>query len=196
MPIVVWRNCIGKNLQGKCGNGLTETVVPKMIPKSGEKKGCRLAADACKGEQNSGDDSAGRCLHHDMDDCFPTADAKGEGSFAVSVWHKKNNFLSGAQNKRNHDQSQGEPTGVRRKAFEPQHDQTIDDDTPGDRRNAVQNVGKEAQNRIEPGPAVFRQVNSPQNTDRYSDDPGKSKQFQRADDCVRHSAAKRSDWRG
>ena len=63
-------------------------------------------------------------------------------------------------------------------------------------KTAVQNVGKEAQNRIEPGRAVFRQVNSPQNTDRYSDDPGKSKQFQRADDCVRHSAAKRSDWRG
>ncbi len=88
MPIVVGRNCIGKNLQWQRSNGLTETVVPKAIAKCGEKKGRRLAADACQGKQNSGNDALGRGLHHDMDDCFPTADAKREHRLAVSVWHK------------------------------------------------------------------------------------------------------------
>ena len=131
MPIVIWRNGIGKNLQRQSGDGLTEAMVPKTITKSGEKKRGCLATDASESEQDPRDDSLGCRFHHDVDNCFPAADAKGERGFAIPVWHEKNNLLRGAQDQRNHDQSKREPTRICRKAFEPQHDQPVNDNTPG-----------------------------------------------------------------
>src|SRR6266508_3437687 len=93
MPIVIRRNGIGKNLQRQCGNGLAEAVVPKAISESGEKKRRCFAAHTSEREQNPRDDPLGRGLHHNMDDCFPTANTERERGFAVSIWHKKNNFL-------------------------------------------------------------------------------------------------------
>src|SRR6266511_4295992 len=84
MPIVIRRNGIGKNLQRQCGNGLAEAVVPKAISESGEKKRR----------------------------CFAAHTSERERGFAVSIWHKKNNFLRRAQDQRNHDQAQCEATSV------------------------------------------------------------------------------------
>ena len=113
MPIVVGRNSVGKNLQRQRRDWLTEAVIPESITKSSEKKRRRFAANASQSEQNAGDDPLGRCLHHDMDDCFPTADAKRERRLAIAVRHKKNNFLGRAQDERNHNQRQRQTTGVR-----------------------------------------------------------------------------------
>src|SRR5205823_5413900 len=113
MPVVIGRNGISENLQWKRSNGLIEAVIPKTVTKSGEKKWRRLATSASQGEQNPGNDALGSGLHHDMDDCFPTADAKRERRLPIAVRHKKNNFLGGAQDERNHDQRQRKTTGVR-----------------------------------------------------------------------------------
>src|SRR5438309_3905494 len=110
MPIVIRRNGIGKNLQGKRGDGLAEAVIPKTITERGEKERRRFAAHTSESKENPGDDPLGSSLHHDMDDCFPTGDAKRERGFTVSIWHKKNNFLRRAQDQRNHDQAQCEAT--------------------------------------------------------------------------------------
>jgi len=119
MPIVIRRNGIGKNLQGKRGDGLAEAVIPKTISESGEKeRGC-FAAHTSERQQNPSDDPLGRGLHHNMDDRFPTANAKRERSFAVSIWHKKNNFLCGPQNQRNHDQPQRETPSAKLPSHKP-----------------------------------------------------------------------------
>src|SRR5258707_602327 len=85
VPVVVGRDRIGKNLQWERSDGLAETVIPKTIAESSEKKWGRLAAHAGEGEQNPGDDPLGRGLHHDMDNCFPPANTQGEGGFAITV---------------------------------------------------------------------------------------------------------------
>ena len=71
-----------------------------------------------------------------------------------------------------------EPAGVGRKAFEPQDYQPVNDHAPGDRRNAVEHIGKKAEDRVEPRRAVFRQINSAQNANRYSNDTSNSEQFE------------------
>src|SRR4030095_3714190 len=103
---------VSKKLQRERRNGLIETMVPKTISESREKKRRGFAADTSEREQNPGDDPLGRGLHHNMDDCFPTANAKRERGFAVSIGHKKNNFLRRAQDQRNHDQAQCKATSV------------------------------------------------------------------------------------
>src|SRR5438270_9800073 len=57
MPVVIGRDCIGKNLQWERCDRLAETVIPKSIAKSRKEKRRRLAAHARKREQNPGDDS-------------------------------------------------------------------------------------------------------------------------------------------
>ena len=112
MPIVIRRNCIGKNLQWERGDRLTEAMIPKTISESGEKeRGC-FASHASESKQNPGDDPFGRGFHHDVDDCFPAANAKCERGFAIAIWHKKNNFFRCAQDQGNHDETQRETAGV------------------------------------------------------------------------------------
>src|SRR4030095_16857884 len=132
MPIVIGRNCIRKNLQGKRRNGLTEAVVPKTITEGGEKKGGCFAAYASEVEQNSSDDTLRRSFHHDVNNRFPPADTQSERSFAISIRHKKNNFFGSAQDQWDHYQTERETAGVRRETFEPQDDQTVNDHPPGD----------------------------------------------------------------
>src|SRR4029077_18845796 len=187
MPIIVGRDCIGKNLQWERSDGLAEAVIPKTIAESSEKKRSRFAAYASKGEQNPGDDPLGRCLHHDMDNCFPPANTQGERGFAITIRYQQNNLLRCAQDQWNHDQTKREPPGVRREASEAQNDQTVNHDPPGDRRNAVEHINQETENRIEPSRAVFRQINSARNANRYPNDTSKCKQFERADNRIHHA---------
>ena len=65
-----------------------------------------------EGEQNSGDDSPGRSLHHNMYDRFPPADSERERRLAIPIRHKQDDFFCGAQDQRNHDQAQRETTGI------------------------------------------------------------------------------------
>ena len=106
MPIVVGRNRIGKNLQWERSDGLAEAVIPKTIAESSEKERSRFAAHASEGEQNPGDDPLGRGLHHNVDNCFPPANAQRERGFAITIRHQQNNLLCCPQDQRNHDQTQ------------------------------------------------------------------------------------------
>src|ERR1044071_925841 len=101
MPIVIGGNSIGKNLQRQCCNRLTKVVIPEPIAEGCEKKRCSLATNPSQSEQNPRNNPPGGCLHDDVDDCFPAAHAKRERRFAVTVWHKKNHFLGGAQDEGN-----------------------------------------------------------------------------------------------
>ena len=103
VPVVVGRDRIGKNLQRERSDGLAEAVIPKTIAESSEKERSRFAAYASKGEQNPGDDSLGRRLHHDVDNCFPPADTQGEGGFAITIRYQQNNLFCCAQDQWNHD---------------------------------------------------------------------------------------------
>ena len=124
MPIVIGGDRIGKNLQRERSDGLTEAVIPKTIAEGSEKERSGFAAYASEGEQNPGDDPLGRCLHHDVNNCFPPANTQGKGRFAIAIGYEQNNLLCGAQDEWNHDQTKREPAGVGREAFEPQHYQT------------------------------------------------------------------------
>src|SRR5437868_13900722 len=66
MPVVIGRDRIGKNLQWKRSDRLAKVVIPKPVAESSKKKGRCFAAYAGQREQNSGDDSPGRSLHHNM----------------------------------------------------------------------------------------------------------------------------------
>src|SRR5437868_12865249 len=68
MPVVIRSDCIGKNLQWERRDWLAKVVIPKAIAERREKKRRRFAAHAGQCEQNSGDDSPGRSLHHNMYD--------------------------------------------------------------------------------------------------------------------------------
>jgi hypothetical protein len=103
MPIIVGRDRIGKNLQWERSDGLAKAVIPKTIAKSSEKERSRFAAYASQGEQNPGDDSPGRGLHHDVDNCFPPANTQGEGGFAITIRYQQNNLFCRAQDQWNHD---------------------------------------------------------------------------------------------
>src|SRR5205823_15020143 len=57
MPIVVRRDCIGKNLQRQGSNRLTKAVIPKSIAESGKKERSGFTAHPGESEQNSSDDA-------------------------------------------------------------------------------------------------------------------------------------------
>src|SRR5580765_820351 len=160
MPVVIGRNCVGENLQRQCSDGLGKAVIPKPISKSSEKKRGGLSADACERQQNASNDPPGCSLHYDVDDCFPSADTQGERSFAITIGNQQNDFFGRAQNEWNHDQSQRHTTSKDGEAFEPQYDQTVNDHTPGNRWDSIEDVSQKSQDGINPGGAVFRQVNS------------------------------------
>src|SRR5262249_18429141 len=65
MPIFVGRNGVCKNLQGQCGNRLSEVVVPKTIAESGKKKRSCFTAHSGESKQNSSDDPLGCGLNYD-----------------------------------------------------------------------------------------------------------------------------------
>src|SRR6266436_1189666 len=87
MPIVVRRDGVSKNLQRQRGDRLTQVMIPKSVPESGEKERRRFAADARQCQQNASNDPLGRSLHHDMHDCFPTAYPESKRGFAISIRH-------------------------------------------------------------------------------------------------------------
>src|SRR5690242_6793926 len=117
-------------------------MIPKSIAESGEKKRSGFASHASESKKNPSDDPFGRGFHHDVNDGFPTANTKRKRGFAVAVWHKKNDFLRRSQNQRNHDESERESAGIRGETFKPQDHQTVNDDAPHNRRNAVEHVSQ------------------------------------------------------
>src|SRR5438874_8760336 len=137
MPIVIRRNCVGKNLQRQRRDRLGQIVVPKTVPESGEKERRGLAADARQCQQNASNDSLGGSLHHHMHNRFPTAYPESKRGFTIPVWHQQNDFFCCADNQRNHDQPKREPTGVTREALQTQHHQSINYHPPGDRRDTI-----------------------------------------------------------
>src|SRR5215472_19004199 len=88
MPILIRRDCIGKNLYWERCDRLAKTVVPKAVPESGKEKRRRFAAHASQGEQNPSNDPLGRGLQHDVNDGFPTAYAQRERRLAITVRHE------------------------------------------------------------------------------------------------------------
>ncbi len=132
MPIVVGRDCIGKNLQWERSNRLAKAVVPKSIAESREKERSGFAAHASESEQNPSDDAFRRGFHHDVHDRFPPADTQGKRGFAITIWHEQNDLFCRAQDQRDHDETEGEATSVGREAFETQDNQTVNNHTPGD----------------------------------------------------------------
>src|SRR6266513_1998681 len=189
MPIVIGRNGVSKNLQRKSGDRLTQIMVPKSIAKRREKERRSLAAHARQRQQNASDNSFGRGFHHDMYNRFPPAYAEGKRGFTIAVWHQQNNFFCRADDQRNHDQTKRESAGIRREAFETQHDQSVNHHAPGDRWNAIEHVGHKPQQRIHASRAVFGKVNSAQNAHRNSNYRSESEKLERTHNCVHHSAA-------
>src|SRR5581483_1749529 len=98
----------------------------------------------------------------------------------------------GPHNQRNHDKTQGQASSVSREAFEAQNYQAIHHDAPGDRRNTVEHVSEETENGIDSRGPVLSEINSTQHADRNSNYAGNSEQFERTDDCIRHSATRGS----
>src|SRR5262249_42901492 len=88
MPILIRRDCVGKNLYWERCDGLAKIVVPKAVPKSCKEKRRRFAAHARQGEQNPGDDPLRRSLQYNVDDCLPTAYAQRKRCLAITIRHE------------------------------------------------------------------------------------------------------------
>ena len=80
-----------------------------------------------------------------MYDRFPPADAERERRLAIPIRNKQDDFLCRAQDQGNHDQGQRKATGIGRKAFETQHDQTINYHAPCDRWDSIEDVSQKSQ---------------------------------------------------
>ena len=171
-------------------------MIPKTVAERSKKQRRRLAGHAREGKQNAGNNSFGSCLHHDVDDGFPTTHAEGERCFTITVRHEEEHFLGRAHDQWHHHQAERESTRISGKAFETQDDKPIDNNSPNDGGNAVQHIRDEAQHGVGAGGPIFREVNSAQHTNRHADDGRQPEQFERADDRVRHAAADRADWFG
>ena len=190
VPFIEGRDGIGENLQRQGRGRLVRLPIPELVSKGGEQQRRGFSGHAGKGQHDAGDHSGGGRAQRDRKRGAPARNAQAISGFADGLRHQQQHLLGGARDGRNHHDRQRHATGQRGEMFLAHHDQPVGHNADHDGGHAVQHVGDKAHDIAVAVASVLGKKDARADSERHAEQTGDAKNDRRADDGVRHAAAR------
>ena len=196
MPVLVGTDRVVEDLHGQRRRRLIGAEVPVLVVQRGEQQRRRLARRPRYREQDRGHDPAERRPQHYAQRSPPLWNSQREGGFAQRSRHQPHQLFRAPGQRGDHQHGQRDSTGERGEAAHRQDHQAVGNDSDHDRRDAGENLGREADRVADAAVASLGEKDSRADAERDADQARDADDVERSGDRIAHAAARLADRRG